>query len=398
MKINFHAYAKILLAIALMSTFSFSSAQSDNTSERTRLGKELEELKSDFIKEVTTLKNKAEALRKDVPDSLDLNAKIAKFKMQVEMFQNSTNEKIQQLEQRLKAESRFETFEKDMELQENTLLKELNELTDELASLDESKDDLAEDNSEKTDTTEIRWGSTRIVIIDDKNKKSTDIYKDGEKMNFGDKEKDKDKSVDVKMFSLALGLNSFMYKYDLNLPAKYQDLDLFQSRSWNVNLTLIQAKINIIQHRVNLITGLGVDWNNYRFRNSVLFSSRTDTLRLTRDTLSYEKNKLMTQNLIGQLMLEVETRPDKKENTFHLAGGVFGGFLLNARTKLVTQEDKKIKTEDDFQLNNFRYGLCFLAGYGDFNLYVNYTLNDIFRKDLGPQVQNISFGIKFSGI
>jgi hypothetical protein len=156
--------------------------------------------------------------------------------------------------------------------------------------------------------------------------------------------------------------------------------------------------VNLIQHRINLLTGIGIDWNNYRFRNNTLLSPKTDTLMITQDTIDFKKNKLMTQNLMGHLMLQFETKPGKNERTFDIGAGVFAGYLLNARTKQVSDERGKVKFEDDFQLNTFRYGICSRIGYGAFDFYLNYTLNDIFRTDLGPAVQNLSFGINFTGL
>lgn len=274
---------------------------------------------------------------------------------------------------------------------------ELNELTDKMADLE--MENLELHQSIAKDTSFIRLGTSKIIIIEDEKGKSNSIQwqKENEKEDKKEVEKKKD-VVEFSTLGLSLGLNTFMHKGNLNLPVKYSNLELEPLRSWNVNLKLVEAKISLINHQFNLLTGVGVDWNNYRFRDNISLSPRTDTLMIRMDTINFTKNKLMTQNLMGHMMLQFETRPGKNGRTFDIGAGFFAGYLLNARTKQVSDLRGKNKFEDDFQLNNFRYGLCGRIGYGAFDLYVNYTLNDIFRTDLGPSVQNLSFGLNFTGL
>lgn len=289
-------------------------------------------------------------------------------------------------------------IEKKIEKFESTMTSELNDLTDKLAELEMEYSQMRKEVN--GDTTTIRLGTSKIVIIEDENQKNNSIHWQKEKSEEEDKEiqpKERDK-VEFSTLGLSLGLNTFMYKGNTNLPVKYSNLELDALRSWNVNLKLLEAKISLINHQLNLLTGVGIDWNNYRFRNNINLSPRTDTLLVTRDTINFKKNKLMSQTLMGHMMLQFETKPGKNGRTFDIGAGVFGGYLLNARTKQVSDARGKSKFDDDFQLDSFRYGICGRIGYGAFDLYVNYTLNDIFRPNLGPSVQNLSFGLNFTGL
>jgi hypothetical protein len=288
--------------------------------------------------------------------------------------------------------NKVEVIEKEIIAFEKKMNNQLNDITDLFAEIEMEK--VLDADELLPDTTVIRLGTSKIVIIEDEKEKNNSFQWKSENGN-DDK---KFENIEYSSIGLSLGLNSFLYKYETNLPLKYNDLELDALRSWNINLKLVEAKVNLIQHRINLLTGIGIDWNNYRFRNNTLLSPKTDTLMITQDTIDFKKNKLMTQNLMGHLMLQFETKPGKNERTFDIGAGVFAGYLLNARTKQVSDERGKVKFEDDFQLNTFRYGICSRIGYGAFDFYLNYTLNDIFRTDLGPAVQNLSFGINFTGL
>lgn len=274
---------------------------------------------------------------------------------------------------------------------------ELNELTDKMADLE--MENLELHQSIAQDTSFIRLGTSKIIIIEDEKGKSNSIQWKKENEDKTEPEVEKKKEVvEFSTLGLSLGLNTFMHNGNPNLPLKYSNLELEPLRSWNVNLKLVEAKISLINHQLNLLMGVGVDWNNYRFRENISLSPRTDTLMIRMDTINFTKNKLMTQNLMGHMMLQFETKPGENGRTFDIGAGVFAGYLLNARTKQVSDLRGKNKFEDDFQLNGFRYGICGRIGYGAFDLYINYTLNDIFRTDLGPSVQNLSFGLNFTGL
>jgi len=310
------------------------------------------------------------------------------------LFQSSEKKALSEPENATK----LEKIEVKLKKFEDFMTEDLNNITDKLAEIEMDRIQL--NNESNGDTTVIRLGTSKIVIIEDGNEKNNSIQWKKEKSET-EEDQDEPKEKDVVDFSalgLSLGLNSFMYKGNTNLPLKYNNLELEALRSWNVNLKLVEAKISLINHQVNLLTGISLDWNNYRFRNNINLSPRTDTLYITRDTIDFKKNKLMTQNLMGHLMLQFESKPGKKGKTFDIGAGGFAGYMLNARTKQVSDARGKNKFEDDFQLNSFRYGLCGRIGYGAFDLYVNYTLNDIFRPNLGPSVQNLSFGLNFTGL
>lgn len=333
----------------------------------------------------------AKSTRMSKSDSIAIQGELVRIRQSRSLHA----EKYQMLNGRAATEASNSSYLAEVKAHEQEMLDTLNAFTDTLVEYEMLQ--LKSRKGTAADTTVIRLGSSKIIIIDDgENKKNSYQY-----LREQDEKKvtpKKDKQIEMSTLGVSLGLNTFMYKYDLNLPLKYSDLDIKGMRSWNVNVRLVEAKVNMYKHRVNLLSGISVDWNNYRFINNTQFSARTDTLMMSRDTIQYRKNKFMTQNLMGHLMLQYETRPDKNGRTFDIGVGVFGGYLLNARMKQVSDQNGKVKMDDDYQLNPFRYGICARIGYGAFDFYVNYTLNNLFRENLGPQVQNLSFGINITAL
>lgn len=93
------------------------------------------------------------------------------------------------------------------------------------------------------------------------------------------------------------------------------------------------------------------------------------------------------------LLLNLETNPDKKSNSFRLSAGMYGGVRIASRTKVKTEDKLKLKQRDDFNLNAFRYGPMVRIGYGWFNVYAQYALSDLFADNQGPELTPVTFGI-----
>ena len=53
-------------------------------------------------------------------------------------------------------------------------------------------------------------------------------------------------------------------------------------------------------------------------------------------------------------------------------------------------------TEDDYNLEPFRYGANIRIGYGGAGLFLKYYMNDVFAKGQGPaDYKNLNFGLTF---
>ena len=94
-------------------------------------------------------------------------------------------------------------------------------------------------------------------------------------------------------------------------------------------------------------------------------------------------------------MLRYETNPYDESKSFHIAAGGFGEYLLGGHTKTKSSTGDKTKQHDDFNLSRFRYGITGRIGYGWVNLFVNYSLSELFEAGTGPVLTPVSGGIAF---
>lgn len=254
------------------------------------------------------------------------------------------------------------------------------------------------------DTTKIKIGKVKIWIIGDK---------DMVTINNGDTvvevQNDTAASVDKKKpkrnkhwAGLEIGVNGYVTPtYTLSPPAEYDFLELNYAKSVNFNFNFLEKDIRIVKEYVKLITGLGLTFNSYSFKQNMTLIPGGDTIRAIQDTLiNFQKNKLKTTFITLPVMLAFNTSADP-EKALHIAVGIVFGYKLGSKTKqkYETGDEKyKPKVKSDFNLLPFRYSARVGVGYGNFNLYATYALSSLFNKDEGPELHPFTLGIRILAI
>ena len=205
----------------------------------------------------------------------------------------------------------------------------------------------------KADTTHFTLGDTEIFFIGKKD--SLKVYKKKEsKPIWG---------------GFEMGFNSWVdADGNFGVPDGYSGLDLREEKSVSVGLNLLQKNIRFGKSNFWFMTGLGVTWNNYRFKNNVILNT-TDPISTSVDpdsasNVKYIKSKLVASYLMAPLMFEVFTSK-KMKNAFHIGAGAMVGVRIGSHTKMKYEDDDKVhkpKTYDTFNLNPFRYGVRVAAG------------------------------------
>jgi hypothetical protein len=122
------------------------------------------------------------------------------------------------------------------------------------------------------------------------------------------------------------------------------------------------------------------------------------------EEINFDKNKFRQDNLIFPVHLHFNTKKSKRGDYYTRSGFNFGiggfvGLNLNNITKLKFDDPsgdrEKLKFKDDYNTNNFLYGLSTYAGFGDATLYLTYSLNPIF-KDNPVELNNVQLGFRFA--
>ena len=229
---------------------------------------------------------------------------------------------------------------------------------------------------------------------------------DWEEFNEGDFDVDlySDDDFDIHWAGFEIGMNNFLNQSNnLNLPGEYSYLELHTGKSWNVNLNLIEFDFNLIGENFGLGTGLGLEFNDYRFENKLPVKKGDNQLIVDSSyagsAMDISKAKLTMTHLTIPLLFEFQI-PGGDDDGFFITVGIIGGLRLGAHTKVVLIEDDgdkdKQKNRDDFYLSSFRYGYTARIGYEAVKLFVNYYETPLFKKDKGPQVHPFTLGFMLS--
>jgi hypothetical protein len=273
----------------------------------------------------------------------------------------------------------------------------------------------------------ILAGTTHTQAQDNKDKVRIEINGGQVNVYKGDKEivgKEK-KKKSTKRVSSTLGfdlgfvncINSSTASFNsvqsnlANTPAlqgqagKGSSLELSTAKSINVNIYPFYYSIHLDKHRVaNIITGLGLNINNFRYVNDIGFINN-QTLA-PQPTIEYfsnyngstpKKTKIATNYLTVPLMLQLKPRiGDKTRLVF--GAGASAGYLLRGWTK-VKDDDGKRKSNISREFNTWQVNLIGEVGIDDkIRFYGSYALQGMY-KNLNKELQvPFTVGIRFFGL
>ena len=189
------------------------------------------------------------------------------------------------------------------------------------------------------------------------------------------------------------GLNTFAPRSGSS-PLSPAEFKVLTGKSVNFNVWLFMQRLSIYKHKFNLQYALGLEMNNYHFARNITYQPGYPTV-IIRDTVDFKKNKLFAQYLTIPLMLNYTSNPARPNRAFKASFGVSGGYLLNSRTKQISEERGKIKRTDDFNLNKWRGSFTGELGYGLIKLYGNFAFTPL--HDYGLEQYPFAIGLRFNG-
>lgn len=214
-------------------------------------------------------------------------------------------------------------------------------------------------------------------------------------ITFGDD--DGSKKVKTRFLMLDRGISTYLYEGSVNLPEELDAMDANLLRSTNWGFHLVKQRVSLHKkNRVNLTYGITLDFNKYRFNNDyTLLPEQNEVTFVDNPDVDFKKNQLHTTHIVMPLMIGFRLKPKNTRRAFTIKMGGYGGLLLSSKTTQKMKGERKVKVKDDFNLNKARYGLTMRAGYGVMNLYVNYSMSNLFKKQEQDDffLRPISFGI-----
>ncbi len=207
------------------------------------------------------------------------------------------------------------------------------------------------------------------------------------------------KTVITKWNVMELGLNNTLSNNSFEMPTAYANMELEGAKSINFHWGIIQQGVNLIKGKLRLIYGLGVEYNNYRFKQNIDLVKDSRPLETVLNTQhEYTKNKLVTQYITAPLMLNYKSNPKDPDNSFNFSAGIQAGYLYGAHQKQKWSDGgkEKRKIKDDYNLADYRFGYVVNFGYSGFNLYAKYYPTPMFKDNRGPDLNTVAAGIIIS--
>ena len=235
----------------------------------------------------------------------------------------------------------------------------------------------------------------RDTTVLDKDRSDDNRYSDGRGIYWGSN--NGDWNSDLRLGTMfALGVSTVGYNGSLNLPA---ELDYFSQeigKSTHFKWDVIRHRLGGREKAVSFEYGLALSYHNYAFTNSTRLAPGQSELTFVIDDVNYKKNKFKSTFLEVPLSISILGDKDRDNRGFNLSLGGYAGILLKSKQKFKGPNGKE-KVKDDFNMNKFRYGLQGMIGYGHVNLYMQYSLVDLFKDDQGPALTPINIGVVLAG-
>jgi Outer membrane protein beta-barrel domain len=252
----------------------------------------------------------------------------------------------------------------------------------------------------------IRIGG--MIIIRKPGSKSREIVHDRE-YKYRSRHSEKPSNISTNWWIVDLGFSNFTdhtnygsAAADAYAPGSNKTwFALKDGKSRNVNIWFFMQRLNMIKHVVNLKYGLGLELNNYRYKQPVRYDAdppaTVDPPRVILDNAtpgrSYRKDKLAADYLTVPIMINFNFTPNRNKG-FGISAGISAGYLYSARNKTITSDEKKKKAKDDFELQKWKLSYVAELALGPVRFYGSYALKNMYERGLDMTPYN--FGFRFS--
>ena len=210
-----------------------------------------------------------------------------------------------------------------------------------------------------------------------------------------DNSRSRKKNVETRYITFELGMDVWLPSEDYRIAGNIDPMEQRLANSTNVNLYIMRQRFNLIKHQLNLEYGVGLNFHKIMFDNPVVMVREEGEMRFEyRPDDGIRKSRLNSTYLTIPLLLNFESNPNQSRNSFRIAAGVYGSTRLGSNFKQKFSS-KNAKDRDSFSLSPFRWGFAGQIGYGPVNLFVNYSMTDVFESNKTDQ--NYEIGMISAG-
>jgi hypothetical protein len=256
----------------------------------------------------------------------------------------------------------------------------------------------------QNDTVQIRVGNRNIEIRTDNSKTIIDVEKieDFDSKWGKDKKKSPTQTVrsknrrkfDGHWAGIEFGGNQLWEtSYALYPEGTPRFLETSPEKSFEFNFNFAEYSFGFGSY-VGIVTGLGLNFNDYKFRNRYTISRDMNGViqPIELPEGDFRLSKLSTAYLTAPLMLEFQIPGNFGQDRLFIAGGVIGGLKLRDHTKTRIGDEKK-KDKGEFALSPVRWGYTARVGFENMGLYATYYNTGLFETGKGPETTPLTIGI-----
>lgn len=258
--------------------------------------------------------------------------------------------------------------------------------------------DISVQSKEESDTTKIKIGNKRIIILGEKEKGvESNEYPDPERKNKSKKKKVTEYKVKNIYNGIDFGFNSYVgANNSFSLPSQYKGFELDYRKSFTASFNLIERHLKLYKEYIALTTGLGFEFNRFEFQNRYSLLNVPDTVIAVSSPFGFKKNSLRSRYLNVPLFIEFNTNKNPNRS-FHFAPGIIAGYRLGSARLYQEYSINEVQYEQttygNFYVSPFKVSAAVRFGYGKLNFFATYSLNELFAKNKAPNLYPVTFGI-----
>ena len=187
----------------------------------------------------------------------------------------------------------------------------------------------------------------------------------------------------------------------LRLSGEQAPMQMNLGSAIDCNVNFMQYSIPFWRSNFGIYTGLGTNFNHYRFRAKNTMVTGRDGIVFNNDLQDAGHNvrssRFFNWSLTVPLMLELQHHGEDFRNIYFAAGVLFNVRLLSS-TKVIYDRSSELYRSDSFHLNDISFAPSIRLGIGSIRLFANFYPMGLFESGKGPKVYPLETGIVFSFI
>ncbi len=180
------------------------------------------------------------------------------------------------------------------------------------------------------------------------------------------------------------------------LTGEQTPLRMNHGTSFNFNLNFIQYSVPLWRANFGVLTGLGFNFNNYRFKNKNTMVTGEHGITFNSDLQDaghkVRSSRFFNWALTAPLLLELQSKGNGYRRVY-ISTGVLLNIRLHSSTKLLYDKNRENYASDTFNLNDVSFAPTLRLGIGAVRLYTNFYPMGLFEKGMGPEVLPVEMGI-----